>query len=394
MQEIKPKFRPDVRRHWYAERQGGRSIVLEDPVANKFFRVSPYEFELLRILDGTLTVGEAIERLKLRGRYFTSNYAARLVEQFSRAGLLLGTSYGTAKVQTIFQKRILREARQRSLFKLYYLFIPLIKPDRFLDKTLPIWRFLVNRFTAVVLLMLIPGALYLLVAGATRLHGEFLFFFNLDNLFALWFAIALVKLTHEFSHAYVAKSHGLRVPEMGIGFLIFFPCLYCNTTDAWQLADEKRRMSIALAGILSELVVAVLAVYVWYFSRPGLINSVAFYLMAISIASSILFNGNPLLKFDGYFVLTDLLRMPNLQARAFNQLRYLFLDRVLGIEAVAGDRGAPDRRFILTIYGVSAFVYRVFIVTAITAGVYMRFDKSIGALMGGMAFALFNQRVP
>jgi putative peptide zinc metalloprotease protein len=392
MQEIKPKFRPDIRRHWYAEQQGGRSIVLEDPVSSKFFRISPYEFELLRIFDGTLTVSEAIERLKLRGRYFTSNYAAKLVEQFSRAGLLLGTSYGTAKVQTIFRNKILREARQRSLFKLYYLFIPLLKPDRFLDKTLPIWRLLVNRFTAAIVFILIPGALYLLVSGLTRLQEEFLFFFNLQNLLALWIAIAFVKLVHEFSHAYVAKSHGLRVPEMGIGFLIFFPCLYCNTTAAWQLADRRSRMSIALAGILSELVVAILAVYVWYFSKPGLINSVAFYLMAISLASSILFNGNPLLKFDGYFVLTDLLRMPNLQARAFNQLRYLFLDRVLGIEAVAGDRGAPSRRLLLTFYGISAFAYRVFVVTAITAGVYMRFDKSIGALMGGMAFSLFIVR--
>ncbi len=392
MQEIKPKFRPDIRRHWYAEQQGGRSIILEDPVANKFFRISPYEFELLRIFDGTLTVSEAIERLKLRGRYFTSSHAARLMEQFSRAGLLLGTSFGTAKVQTVFQKRIKRESRQRSLFKLYYLFIPLIQPDRFLEKTLPIWRFLVNRFTAVLLLILIPGALYLLLAGFTRLHDEFLFFFNLRNLFALWIAIALVKLVHEFSHAYVAKSYGLRVPDMGIAFLIFFPCLYCNTTAAWQLADRRQRMSIALAGILSEVVLAVLSVYIWYFSKPGLVNSVAFYLIAISLISSIMFNGNPLMKFDGYFALIDMLRIPNLQTRAFNQLRYLVLDRVLGIESVAIDRGPVDRRLVLMIYGISAFLYRIFLVTAITAGVYVRFDKSIGIVLGGIAFSLFIVR--
>ena len=392
MQEIKPKFRPDIRRHWYAEQQGGRSIVLEDPVANKFFRISTYEFELLRIFDGTITITEAIEKLKLRGRYFTSNYAAKLVEQFSRAGLLLGTSFGTAKIQTVFQKRIKRESRQRSIFKLYYLFIPLIQPDRFLEKTLPVWRFVVNRFTAALLLILIPGALYLLVSGVTRLQDEFLFFFNATNLFALWIAIALVKLVHEFSHAYVAKSHGLRVPDMGVAFLIFFPCLYCNTTAAWQLADRRQRMSIALAGILSEMVIAVLSVYVWYFSKPGLINSVAFYLLAISLISSIMFNGNPLMKFDGYFALIDMLRIPNLQARAFNQLRYLVLDRVLGIESVTMDRGSGSRRLILMIYGISAFLYRIFLVSAITAGVYMRFDKSIGILLGGVAFCLFIVR--
>jgi len=387
-QEPKPRFRPDIRRHAYAERHGGHSIVLEDPVANKFFRISPYEFELLSVLDGTRTVREAIEKLKVRGRYFTRSHAAKLVEQFSRAGLLLGTPYGTARVQTVFKNKMDSELRRRSLFKLYYLYIPLLNPDRFLEKTLHIWRLVVNRFTMALILLLVPGAAYLLVDGADRVHSQFLFFFNVENLLFLWIAIAIVKLVHEFSHAYVAKALGLRVPEMGLAFLIFFPCLYCNTTAAWQLADRNQRMSIALAWIVSELIVAVISVYLWYFSRAGLFNSVTFYLMAVSVISSFLFNGNPLLKFDGYFVLTDWLRMPNLQAKAFSYVRYLFLSGVLGMETVTAPIGTWRDQIVFAVYGFAALVYRIFLVFAIVGGIYLRFDKTIGIMLGLLGFSL------
>jgi putative peptide zinc metalloprotease protein len=390
--EVKLKFRPDIVRHWFDERGGGRSLVLEDPVANRFFRISPYELELLKVLDGTRSLTEAIERLRLHGRHFTVEHATRLVEQFARAGLLLGTQYGSSKYQAFLKNRMASVAKQRSLTRLYFLFIPILNPDRFLDRTLWLWRLLVNRFTAALFALLVPGAIYLLISGVSRIAGQFSFFFNLQNLLVLWIALAVMKLVHEFSHAYTAKGLGLRVPEMGIAFLIFFPCLYCNTTTAWQLADRKQRMSIAAAGVISEAVVAVIATYIWYFSKPGLVNSVAFFLMAVSLISSLLFNGNPLLKFDGYFILTDWLRMPNLQQRAFGRIRYLFFNKVLGMEAVQVGRTEFKERLIQITYGVSAFIYRIFLYTGIVIGVYYRFDKTVGAILGLLAFLLFVAR--
>jgi putative peptide zinc metalloprotease protein len=390
--ELKPKFRPDIREHTHAEKGGGRTVVLEDPVGNKFFRISPYEYELLKTLDGQVGLKEAIARLKLRGRYFTETHAARLVEQFSRSGLLLGTPYGTAKIQSIFKDRMERELKSRSFAKLYYLYVPLFNPDRFLDRTLPYARLLVNRFTLGLFALLVFPAAYLLVSGASRITGQFLFFFNVHNLFALWAAIAVSKLLHEFAHAYTAKSFGLRVPEMGLAFLIFFPCLYCNTTAAWALADRRERALIALAGILSEVALAVISVFVWFFSQPGLVNSIAFYLMAISVVSSLFFNGNPLMKFDGYFVLIDMLRMPNLQGKAFGLLRATLWNRVLGVESVPVPKLEGSERLILWTYGVSAFIYRIFLVTGIVAGIYYRFDKTLGLLMGAGALFMFILR--
>jgi putative peptide zinc metalloprotease protein len=392
MQDIRPRFRPDIITHAYDGNQGGGSIVLEDPVANKFFRISPYELELLEVLDGTRTLSEALERLRLHGRHFTTEHATSLVEQFSRAGLLLGTSFGTSAAQATWKKTIDREAKKRSLTKMYYAYVPILNPDRFLSRTLILWRLLVNRMTALLVLPLGPGAAYLLVTGLDRLETAYLFFFNFQNLLVLWIAIAVVKLVHEFSHAYTAKSFGLRVPEMGLAFLIFFPCLYCNTTAAWELADRKQRIAIAAAGIVAEVVVAVFATYVWYFSSPGLTNSIAFYLIAISLVSSFLFNGNPLLKFDGYFVLTDVLGIPNLQTKAFGYVRHLFLNRVLGIESVRAGQASSRERTIFVIYGVSAYLYRVALYFGIVCGVYSRFDKTIGFILGSVWLSLFIGR--
>ncbi len=367
-------------------------MVLEDPVANKFFRISPYEFELLNVLDGTRSLKEAVERVRLHGRHFSAGHATTLVEQFAKAGLLLGTQYGSSAYQFDLKKRLAGMAKQRSLVRLYFLFIPIVNPDRFLERTVWLWRLAVNKFTAILFALLIPGALYLLISGVSRIANQFSFFFNLQNVLVLWIAIAIMKLVHEFSHAYTAKNLGLRVPEMGIAFLIFFPCLYCNTTAAWQLADRRQRMSIAAAGVMSEVVVAVTSIYIWYFTKPGLLNSTAFFLMAVSLISSLLFNGNPLMKFDGYFVLIDWLRMPNLQQRAFARVRYLFFNRVLGMASVQVGKVAGEERAILTAYGISAFVYRIFLYSGIVAGVYYRFDKTVGAILGLLAFLLFVVR--
>ncbi len=391
MSDVKPKFRRDVLKRTFSGSHAG-AVVLEDPVANKFFRISPYEYELLNILDGTYTIPEAVERLKLRGRHFTLEHAARLVDQFSRAGLLLGTSYGTSQAQSIFKKHMDTEKRSRSILQVYYLYLPLINPDAFLAKALPIWRFFVNKITLTFFLALIPGAGYLLVMGIPKMKAEYLFFFNMRNLLALWIAIALVKLVHEFAHAFTAKSFGLRVPEMGVAFLIFFPCLYCNTTAAWRLADRHERLVIAAAGIISEFLAAVIATYIWYFTQPGLVNSIAFYLMAISLASSLFFNGNPLLKLDGYFILTDLLQLPNLQGKSFAHLRWLIQNRALGVDAVTDVPDGPQKKLIYTTYGIAAFTYRVFLYIGITAGVYHRFDKTIGVIMGITIFSMMVMR--
>ncbi len=386
------KFRPDLEAFVHRDGTGRKTILLKDPVTEKYFRVSAYEHRFLENLDGTVSIEDAHERLKTQGYYYSDEDRNQIVARAAQTGLLLGTQFGSAPYQKAMKDRISRWKRGQRLSSVYFLFIPLVNPDRFLQRTLPLFRALCNRWTAAIVAVALLGAIYLVISGLPRMQREFLFFFNTSNLLYLWLTIALTKLTHELAHAYTAKRLGLHVPQMGIVFLIFFPCLFCNTTDAWQLADRRQRMAISGAGVVAELVLGIGAIYVWYFSKPGVFNSIAFYLMGISLASTLLVNGNPLLKFDGYFLLTDWLGMPNLYQKSLAYLKYLFMNRLLGVSTVPDPARYAKETAIFATYGVLSFLYRMFLYMGIAVGVYYRFDKTLGILLAALALGLFMVR--
>jgi putative peptide zinc metalloprotease protein len=391
MKEPCPKFRPDLESSPIHESGGEKNIVLKDPVSEKYFRLSRWEYELLKILDGTITAEEAVTRLKSSGQFYSTEDARLIISKAAQAGLLLGTGFGTVKFQKELGQRLVDAKRSRRLAGMYFMFIPLFNPDKFLEKTIRLYRLVANKWTISMLALLAPGAVYIGLLAAMSKDSEFLFFFNFHNLLYLWVTLGITKLAHEFAHAYRAKSFGLRVPQMGVAFLIFFPCLYCNTTQAWQLADRKERISISVAGIVAEGALAILASYVWYFSRPGVLNSLAFYLMAVSFVSTVLFNANPLMRYDGYYILSDLLGVTNLSSKSLSYMRFLFMKGVMGLQGIQNPAGTPKETLIFTTYGISALLYRAFLYFAIVMGVYYRFNKLIGlilALIGLFALVL------
>ncbi len=384
-----PKFRIDLKLFSQEMEGEHKRFVIKDLASEKFFRISEYEYRLLKALDGTITVEEAIEKLKAQGYFYDIKDAQLVVSKAESLGLLLGTKYGTSEFLSATKIRMEQQKTARQLSGIYFRYIPLFNPDNFLERTLWIYNLIVNKYTATLMLLLLPGALYYVITGVQNFKDVYLFFFNFQNLVILWSSIALTKLIHEFSHAYTAKSYGVRVPEMGVGFLMFFPVLYSNVTDAWQLGDRKQRMAIAGAGIVAEGVIAILATYVWAFTQPGLINSLAFYSMAMSFVSTILFNGNPLMKFDGYFVFTDYMRLPNLWAKSMSFIKYLWMNRVLGLTNYPDPSTTERERIIFGIYGVCLFLYRISLYTGICIGVYHRFDKLLGIVLGLIAFSIF-----
>lgn len=379
--EPRPKLRPDLEATSLHESDGDEKVVLRDPVTERYFRLSRWEHEFLKIFDGTLTAEEAIDRLKLKGCYYTSQDAQLILGKAAQAGLLLGSGYGTAKFQTELAARISRARSSRRLASIYFTFIPLFNPDSFLERTLWIYGLVANKWSVSMLALLTPGAIYIALSALTSTEQTFLYFFNIHNLLYLWFTLALTTLFHEFAHAYRAKSYGLRVPQMGVAFLIFFPCLYCDTTQAWRLADRKQRIAISGAGLVAEAALAIIASYMWYFSRPGLLNSLAFYLMAVSFFSTVAFNANPLMRYDGYYILSDYLGITNLASKSLAYIKFLFLNRVLGIESVNNPSNTRRETWIFSIYGISAIFYRVFLYFAIVLGVYFRFNKLVGFLL-------------
>ncbi len=386
---IKPKFRQDLVVTYH---QGTSDVALKDPISDSFYRLSAYEYRFLKALDGKHSLEEILSNLKEKGAYYSPRNAGLIISKASQYGLILGLGSSARQMRKAVKQNAEQAKRVKMFSSVYFLFIPIFNPDRFLERTLWIFDLLVNRFTKTLIALLAPIAVYLVIIGADRIANEYLYFFNLRNLFYLWIVIFITKLVHEFSHAYTAKRLGLHVPEMGVAFLIFFPCLYCNTTDAWGLADRKERIAISAAGIISEASLAILATFIWYYSRPGIVNSLAFYLMAISFVSTVLFNGNPLLKFDGYFILIDWLKIPNLAFKSIGHIKYLFLNRVLGAQSVESPARNSKETFIFSLYGVCSFLYRISLYTGIVIGVYFRFDKVLGLVLAVLAIALFVVR--
>lgn len=389
---LHPRFRTDFEVFEHKEPGGRKIIVLKDLLAHKYLRLSEYEYRFLKALNGSVSPKQATKQLEEAGYYYCDDDINQIIAKAAQTGLLLGTTFSTARHQLAMKSRIKQLKRAQRFSSVYFLFIPLLNPDRFLERTLKFVSLICNRWTAIIPLVALPGALYLIVSGMPKIRQEFLFFFNLNNLVFLWITVAVTKLAHEFAHAYTAKKFGLQVPDMGVAFLIFFPCLYCNTTDAWQLADRRQRMAISAAGVAAEAVLSTFAAYVWYFSKPGIVNSVAFYLMGVSFLSTVLINGNPLLKFDGYFLLADYLRIPNLYQKAFGHIRFLFLNRVLGMSEIEDSARSKRERVIFGLYGFGSLTYRVFLYAGIITGVYYRFDKTLGILLAVLAFALFVVR--
>lgn len=184
-------------------------------------------------------------------------------------------------------------------------------------------------------------------------------FFTFKNVMLLWVALGAVKIIHEFGHGLSCKAYGGEVHEMGLLFLVFSPCLYCNVSDAWTLPSKWKRIIISAAGIWVELCIAAIATFVWWNtpSNPG-INNMALSLMIVCSVSTVIFNANPLMRYDGYYILADWLEIPNLRDRSNRYLQRLVMEHCMGIEVPPEQYMALWRRVLFVIYAIISWVYR------------------------------------
>ncbi|HPN85378.1 MAG TPA: HlyD family efflux transporter periplasmic adaptor subunit, partial [Victivallales bacterium] len=194
------------------------------------------------------------------------------------------------------------------------------------------------------------------------------------------FAVIIIKVAHEFAHAYTARYFGCRVRKMGVAFIVFFPRLFTDITDTWRIPDRKKRFLIDGAGIICELLIGGVAALVWVNSGPGLTNTVSYYVFAVSIMNTILVNGNPFIRYDGYYMLMDLVNIDNLQRRGAEMVSGIWRKHLFGME-VQDDPARGWRRSFLVLYSVGAFVYRIFLYTSIILIVYFQFVKALGIIL-------------
>ncbi len=386
-------LKPRLRRHarlFRTHYRGQLWYMLQDRTSGRFHRFSPSSYLVISMLDGRRTVQDVWEITceQLDDETLTQDEVIRLLGQLHAADVLVGD------IPPDIDELSERGAKQRNRKMLMSFMnplavrLPLIDPDDFVTATYPLVRPFISWFGALIFACVVGYAGFLALSHWDRLTENVVDrVLTAENIGLLVLCYIVIKGVHELGHAYVVKKWGGEVHEIGLMFLVFMPVPYVDASDSMRFPSKWQRALVGGAGILVEFFLAAIAMIVWVNAEDGLIRAFAFNTMLIGGISTLLFNGNPLLKFDGYYVMSDIIEIPNLAQRSKNYIGYLIKRYAFGIdhaENPATGRGEPGWFFF---YAIAAFAYRLFITFAIVLFVSQQF-YFLGILMAIWALAL------
>ncbi|KHT42745.1 HlyD family efflux transporter periplasmic adaptor subunit [Pectobacterium brasiliense] len=372
-----------------ANRDGSPSWTLEDPLRGLYFRIGWAEMAML----SRWSMGNAsqiVADVNQTSALTLDDSDVQYFNRFLQANSLTRVSGDEALAQFSRQVEQSRVSIWRKLLKNYLFFrIPLWHPDRFLGATLPwVEPFFSRIFLKLTLLVAVLG-LFLAGRQWETFKHTFLHFFTLEGAALAGLTLCFTKILHEFGHAYTCKRFGARVATMGVAFLVMMPVLYTDTSGSWKLTRRRQRMAIGAAGMMTELVLAAWATLAWSFLPDGMLRSAAFMLATTTWIMTLAINLSPLMRFDGYFLLSDGLQMPNLQNRGFAIGRWQMREWLFGL----GD--APPEHFprwlqrTLVGYAFAVWIYRFFLFTGIAILVYHMTFKLLGMLLFAIEIGYF-----
>ncbi|MEX0819940.1 MAG: biotin/lipoyl-binding protein, partial [Pirellulaceae bacterium] len=363
------RMRPDLSSK--QQRYHGRSYwVVKEPIGLNYFRFHEEEYAILCMLDGQSSLEDIKERFETEftPQKITFQDLQQFVGMLHRSGLVISETMGQGKQ---LKKRRDEKKKKELLGKFSNIFALRyrgIDPEWFLAKTYPFVAWFFHPLTMMFCVMMGLGALSLVAVEFETFRGRlptFHEFFGPHNWIYLGATMGAVKVLHEFGHAYSCKHYGGECHEIGLMLLVFTPCLYANVSDSWMLPNKYQRAFIGAAGMYVEVILASFATFLWWFSEPGLLNHLALSVMFISSVSTLLFNGNPLLRFDGYYILMDLAEIPNLRQKSTEVLKRFMMQTCLGIEQPENPFLPQQRRWLFAMYTIAAVMYRWIVVFSI-----------------------------
>jgi putative peptide zinc metalloprotease protein len=357
-------LRPRLRPHARVSRQRFRGkpwYIVHDPLTNRSHRFSPTAWWLANQLDGVSTVDHAwqLALAQLGDAAPSQEEVIRLLSQLHGADLLL--SEATPESTELLERRgkQMKPKWLSGLLNPMSVRVPLWDPDLFLSRTLRWLQPWFGRAGAALWLLLVLPALALAAQHWTELSSNLADrLLAAGNLAAIALVFPFVKLLHELGHGYAVKAYGGEVHEAGVMLLVFAPAPYVDASASSGFRSKWVRAMVAAAGMLTELALAALAMYVWLSVEPGAVRSIAFNVMTVAGISTLVFNANPLLRYDGYYILCDLIEIPNLAQRANTYWGWLVQHHLFGErDAAPPETGAAERRWLFA-YAPAAFVYR------------------------------------
>jgi putative peptide zinc metalloprotease protein len=344
--------------------EGKTYYVVKDPVSLRYYRFKEQEYYLLTLMDGKHTLDQSQKAFEKRFRpeRLTLEDLEQFGQQLLKAGLVANESPQAGKQLFEHRKKRLRMEWMQTLTNILYIKIPVFDPEKLLTKMVPFLGWMFTTWFLVVSLLVMASAGFLVLSHFETFYSRlpsYHEFFSFKTVVYLWAALGFVKVIHEFGHGLSCKAFGGEVHEMGFLFLCFSPAMYCNVSDAWTLPNKWHRIIISAAGIYVELMIAAVATFVWWNtpSQP-FVNHMSLSLMVVCSVSTVLFNGNPLMRYDGYYVLADWIEIPNLRDRSNRYLQNLAMEHCLGIEVYPEPYMELTRRILFLSYAVISYVYR------------------------------------
>jgi len=383
--------RPRLRDHVRITRQhfrGERWFVLEDLVESSVHRFAPAAQKAIGLMDGTHALDEIWTALAALGEERpTQDELIHLLAQLDAANLLATERLPDLGELSDRARRMTSGRLWRRLANPLYLRIPLCDPDRFLDATVDLVRPLWSVWGLLLWLFVVGwGATHAALHWSALTHDLADRVLARDNLLILMVTFPLLKLLHELGHCYAAKLGGASVHEAGIMTLIVMPVPYVDVSGASAFSNKWRRALVGAAGMLTELFCAGVAMMVWINVEPGFARAAAFNCLLIAGVSTLLFNGNPLLRFDAYFILSDLIEIPNLGARASRYYGYVVNRHAFGSRGLASPAHSRGEAAWFAFYGMASYLYRLWVMLSIALFVSAQLH-GVGAVLAGWTIA-------
>lgn len=393
--QARPALNPQIviRRQRYADEIW---YLLQDPISERHFRLSPEAYHLIDRFNGERSLEEIWQAAQNRWQDPPSQSDfIRLLMQLQGVGAL---QEGAASEPLKLLER--RKKPRQWLMQLrnpLSLRLPLWDPDKLLDRLLPLVQPMIGRTGLVIWLLLVVGGLL-----QAAVHWQEISFnitsqlLSAQNLALMGLAYFLMKALHELAHGIAVKHWGGEVHQVGVLFLALIPMPYVDASAASGFAERRARMAVGAAGIMVELALACMALWLWLATEQGLVSALAYNMMLIGGVSTLLVNGNPLLKFDGYYVFSDLLDIPNLSTRSNRYLGYLVQYYLFGLTDSESPANSSWERGWFLCYGIAAFCYRIFILLTIALFVAERYPVvgkllALWALVGMLAIPVVKQ---
>lgn len=390
--ELKPRLRKDVRIRVQYYR-GERWYILHDESSGHFNRFNASAFKVIGRLNGDFSIEEILHLANTsqeQDQALKPEDIMQILAQLHSAEVLRdGLPHSTQEIINRYTKT--QNFRRKNFSNPLSLRIPLFDPDQLLNHLAPLSRIIFSRAGLWIWVGIMILAISLAIANFQSITAAIgAKTLSTSEVISFWILFPAIKILHELGHGMAVKTWGGEVHETGITLLVFMPVPYVNASAASAFRDKKRRVTVGAAGIFIEMLLAAFGLFIWLLTEPGIIHEAALNVALIGSVSTLLFNGNPLLKFDGYYILEDQIEIPNLASRASRFYLYLIQKHILGLSDARSPVTADGESTWFAFYGLASPLYRLTILVSIALYLSTEF-LIVGAILA--CWAIFMQLV-